>query len=59
MDPDANLEELRELVDRLVVNNEEGYMDSGDCERALELVRALDEWLSKGGALPEAWARKS
>lgn len=25
--------------------------------RMAELVRALDEWLSKGGFLPAAWAR--
>ncbi len=28
-----------------------------DAERLAELVVALDEWLQKGGALPEPWDR--
>lgn len=56
MDPDATLEELREIA-RL---NEEGRFefDREPLERAVELIEALDEWISRGGALPAAWRRR-
>lgn len=51
MDPDANLEEQRELAERLA----EGHGDEADLLRLAELVLALDRWMTAGGALPERW----
>ncbi len=66
MDPNANLEEMRRLAAKLLaqydgpsaeVNDpgDLGRVDPHDAARLVELVQALDEWLSKAGALPEAW----
>ena len=60
MDPNANLDELRELVTNLI---EHGDRDGthfladrrDDVMRVLELFTALDEWLVKGGFLPDRW----
>lgn len=50
MDPDATLEEM--LAEARADQSEfhEGI------HRLAELVLALDEWLRKGGPLPEAWS---
>lgn len=55
MDPDANLEEQRELVKR--INNALVTLDPDTYERLAELVEALDQWLSNGGFLPRDWRR--
>lgn len=52
MDPNKTLKDLREIVSLY----NEGDADHWEIERAVELVEALDEWLSKGGFLPEAWS---
>jgi len=44
MDPNANLEELLEWAEK-------------SNSRGAELVRALDEWISGGGFLPQRWQR--
>lgn len=54
MDPNANLSETRELVAK-AFNGE--TLDPHDTLRLAELVSSLDEWLTNGGFLPEAWAR--
>jgi len=51
MDPNANLKEMRMLVQTHL----NAPLDGFDVERLVELVEALDEWISKGGALPRAW----
>lgn len=52
MDPDANLKELRELFD------EKGrLLDEGDLDRATDLFKGLDRWLTNKGYLPKAWER--
>jgi hypothetical protein len=48
MDPNATLQELRDLVLR-------DY--NVDCARMVELFDALDNWLSTGEALPRDWER--
>ena len=51
MDPDEALRKMRQALKWY----EEGLEDD-DCEESLVVAaRALDEWLSKGGFLPEAW----
>lgn len=55
MDPNANLAEQRRLTAR-ILNNESDA--SQDALRLAELAEALDEWITKGGFLPDAWVRK-
>lgn len=51
MDPDACLNEIRVLAKVIDYPN----VDDEDCLRFLELVIALDEWLTKGGFPPRQW----
>ena len=49
MDVNATLQEIRDLV---------GESQSGceiDTDRLVELIEALDTWISRGGFLPKAW----
>lgn len=57
MDPSANLAEQRRLVALLLADGAFGVAGRAAAERLAELVEALDAWITKGGALPEAWAR--
>lgn len=73
MDPNATLRELRAAqadLEALVPPDDEGhgvpttkeweqYYDAHEnaCRRAAEAAFALDEWLSRGGHLPELWRR--
>lgn len=56
MDPNACLREWRELYKQL--NSCDG-MSQEALNRLGELSESLDEWMSKGGFLPEAWARNT
>ena len=51
MDPNANLEEQLQLAN--CVNTGEYYHD--DLHRLSELIIAMNDWLSSGGCLPDAW----
>lgn len=55
MDPDENLQEQRKLIARANA----GPPLPGDMDRLVELVEAMDEWLSRGSALPAAWQTRS
>jgi hypothetical protein len=62
MDPDANLQEQREVTRRLLAAFDAADPDSGewqpdldDVYRLAELTEALDGWLSREGALPSDW----
>jgi hypothetical protein len=65
MDPNANLEELREVANWLRANEDNLRADdAGDAAlviekaaRAAELLEALDAWICRGGALPRRWTR--
>ena len=49
MDVNAKLQEIRELI---------AEAQSGceiDTEHLVELIEALDTWISRGGYLPKAW----
>jgi len=48
VDPNATLDLIRAAVES--VQNDDG----GELELA-DLIKDLDEWLSNGGFLPEAW----
>ena len=57
MDPNATLKELLEVVERI----EKEFFTEGeaicvnDLGTLIEGVVNLDEWLSKGGFLPDRW----
>ena len=52
MDPDAN---LKELLEQSRAWQETETTSSAD--RMAELVIALDEWIRKGGFLPQVWGK--
>ncbi len=56
MDPDANLEEQRRIVARMLADDTASTLIE-DGLRLAELSLALGEWIAKGGALPSAWVR--
>lgn len=64
MDPNANLEEMRQLAAAILAMTVEqaGETETADLHadavRLSELVEALDGWISGGGFLPKAWERK-
>lgn len=51
MDPNAALERIRDLVGAV---ERHGRADDG--RELAEVVRGLDEWITKGGFLPAEWA---
>lgn len=51
MDPNETLKQLRTLFAE--VDTE--VWDTQEFERARDLFQALDQWISSGGFLPEAW----
>jgi hypothetical protein len=55
MDPNTNLSEQRRIVDRML----NGHEQPEDGCRLAELSAALDEWMSSGGFLPDAWCNAS
>ena len=59
MDPNAALANLREAIrvwDAASPDDTDPSTESSYAADAIEAARDLDEWLSKGGFLPEAWA---
>lgn len=59
MDPNRALADIRRLVARLDAgfNGPEPF-DPADAHELAELVDGLDQWLSRGGFLPDAWAKR-
>jgi hypothetical protein len=53
-DPTEHLRHLRYLARRLTT---ETNPDPIDARRMAELALEMDEWLSRGGALPDDWQR--
>ena len=51
MDPDEALRKMRQALKWY----EDGMEDDMAEEQLVVAARDLDEWLSKGGFLPEAW----
>lgn len=48
VDPNETLRKIRRLYDIVIPEREE-------MDELCELVQALDDWLTEGGFLPEAW----
>lgn len=58
MDPNEALRQLRDALRRLrYADSHTDEQNTVDYEVVAEYAQALDEWLSKGGFLPERWAR--
>lgn len=61
MDPNAALAEIRKINSSLT--DGAGLLTEGEAvatlDRLSELTEGLDEWLSQGGFLPDAWQPKS
>jgi hypothetical protein len=58
MDPNEALETMRKCaasITRMVDRGAEP--DADDATELAESLKALDEWLSRGGFLPAAWER--
>lgn len=56
MDPDTNLEEMRQIAKSLLNDKDESISDLIDkSNRLAELVIAQDKWISNGGFLPKKW----
>lgn len=58
MDPNANLEEQRRLIAKML-DSESEYIDTDDAIRLAEYAQALDIWIEKGGFLPKPWLNSS
>lgn len=61
MDPNATLRELRQLAAQIITDYDDvegNGIDQDDANRLAELVEALDDWITKGGFLPGAWAKR-
>jgi hypothetical protein len=54
MDPNANLAEQLALANAIV---EDDQPSLEDVMRLAELIHDLNDWLTRGGALPRAWFR--
>jgi hypothetical protein len=58
MDPDANLREQLQLVKKIMrAVDKDKPVELDDVDRLVDLVDALDGWLSHGGFLPRRWER--
>jgi len=57
MDPNANLKEQRTIAQNILFS-QHAETDLQDAERLAELVLALDEWITRGGFLPQDWTRE-
>lgn len=57
MDPNANLEEQRALAGRLLRHDDDrtDFERLEDAERLALLVIELNEWLERGGFMPDRW----
>ena len=53
MDPNADLEEMRRLITR-IREAEDAARVLDDAMRVVELVEALDGWISNGCSMPSA-----
>jgi hypothetical protein len=60
MDPDTCLAEMRAIAARMLLayDSEDGNgIDQDDADMLAQRVQDMDEWLSNGGFLPQAWDR--
>lgn len=53
MDPNANLLEMRQLATKIWQDDQQTSPE--DAVRLAELIISLDDWIRRGGFLPNAW----
>lgn len=53
MDPNATLADIRQATSNIDVDRYE--RDDYHVAELVALIAALDEWITKGGFLPDAW----
>ena len=60
MDPNEALKKARAALTACRKANDEGRYDDerDEAESALSHFEALDEWLTKGGFMPDAWYQR-
>lgn len=62
MDPNANLKEqldlARDIIRQADSENPDDYVLAGQAMELAERVQALNDWINKGGGLPDAWKGK-
>ncbi len=57
MDPNIALDEIRTSVQEFKELSDDNFVDALiEADKIVERFEALDEWLSKEGFLPGAWA---
>lgn len=56
MDPNQTLRELRDLVETIKYERGQNVNSFYDI---LDLWSALDQWITRGGSLPENWNREA
>lgn len=56
MDPNTALDEIRDLYEQIIDDraNANDVADD-DVDRLVDLIDALDEWITNGGFLPDDW----
>jgi hypothetical protein len=57
MDPNATLDELRDLIAKWQGAGSRGPWTEAQADRTIELAADLDKWISRGGFLPAEWMR--
>jgi hypothetical protein len=57
MDPNETLAEIREILLNGGIGGRNLVKSYDNGNRLAELVEALDNWISRGGFLPDAWAK--
>lgn len=57
MDPDEALRLAREAAGEIENADDDGTLEGSQVGQLVEAFTALDEWLTKGGFLPDAWKR--
>jgi hypothetical protein len=58
MDPNECLRELIWLCKSIQDDEHPWFSKDDTTERVADLVVSLDEWIAKGGFLPERWQKK-
>lgn len=63
MDPTANLRRLREVAAKILRMVDGPFLETTPLTQPAaelaELTEALDQWIVRGGFLPEQWKRKA
>lgn len=55
MDPNAALSEIREIIESRADQETFNARSINEMLRLIELVAGLDDWLNRGGLLPDDW----